>query len=109
MTQKTLEDEAQLFFDPNTLSADGTKSLGPTAFSKSGKYWAYGVSASGSDWSTIYVKDISTGKALEDKVEWVKFSSISWMHDDSGFFYSRCTEDAEISAIDAHPLPLKTP
>jgi len=92
MTQKTLEDEAQLFFDPNTLAADGTKSLGPTAFSKSGKYWAYGVSASGSDWNTIYVKDISTGKALEDKVEWVKFSSISWMHDDSGFFYSRYPE-----------------
>lgn len=90
MTQKTLEDSAEVFFDPNTLAADGTKSLGPTAFSKSGKYWAYGVSASGSDWNTIFVKDIATGKTTqEDKVEWVKFSSIAWMHDDSGFFYSR--------------------
>lgn len=33
MTQTTLDDKADVFFDPNTLAADGTKSLGPTAFS----------------------------------------------------------------------------
>lgn len=35
MTQKTLADEGTVFFDPNTLAADGTKSLGPTGFSVS--------------------------------------------------------------------------
>ncbi len=35
MTQKTLQDEATEFFDPNKLATDGTKSLGPTAFAVS--------------------------------------------------------------------------
>lgn len=92
---KTLDGEAELFFDPNTMASDGTKALGVTAFAKSGKSWAYGVSASGSDWQTIYIKDIASKEDLKDsagnieKCEWVKFSGISWLHDDSGFFYSR--------------------
>uniref|UniRef100_A0A7S1DPL6 Prolyl endopeptidase n=3 Tax=Hemiselmis andersenii TaxID=464988 RepID=A0A7S1DPL6_HEMAN len=98
MTQKTLEDAPEVFFDPNALSSDGTKSLGPSSFSESGKYWAYGITASGSDWNTLYVKDIETGKTLEDKVEWVKFSGISWLHDDSGFFYSRYPEPKTLAA-----------
>ena len=97
MRQKTLEADAELFFDPNTLAADGTKSLGGTAFSDSGRYWAYGVSASGSDWQTIHVKDTSTGVTLEDRVGWVKFSGISWLKDDSGFFYNRYPEPASLS------------
>jgi prolyl oligopeptidase len=101
MRQKTLDSTPELFFDPNTLAADGTKSLGATAFSDSGRYWAYGVSASGSDWQTIHVKDTSTGDTLEDKVAWVKFSGISWLKDDSGFFYNRYPEPASLSAAGA--------
>jgi prolyl oligopeptidase len=48
------------------------------------------LAKAGSDWQTIYVKDATTGKTLEDKIEWVKFSGISWAGD--GFFYSRYPE-----------------
>ena len=33
--------------------------------------------------------EVETGKVLEDKIEWMKFSGVSWAKDGSGFFYSR--------------------
>jgi prolyl oligopeptidase len=82
-----LEKDAVEIIDPNKFSSDGTSSLANFGFSKNGKYFAYGVSEGGSDWRTVYVKDLTTGELLQDKVEWVKFSGISWHKD--GFFYSR--------------------
>ena len=102
-SSSSVDGEPELFFDPNKLASDGTKALGATAFAKSGKMWAYGVSASGSDWQTIYLKDIATKEDMKDsdgnveKCEWVKFSGISWVHDDSGFFYSRYPAPAALA------------
>jgi prolyl oligopeptidase len=99
----TVDGDPELFFDPNKLASDGTKALGATAFAKSGKMWAYGVSASGSDWQTIYLRDIATKEDMKDsdgnveKCEWVKFSGIAWLHDDSGFFYSRYPAPAALA------------
>lgn len=85
--QETLESEPKVFFDPNKLSSDGTVALTAFAFSKDGKYVAVGTSSGGSDWNTYQVMDAATGKMLNDKLEWVKFSGPSWYKD--GFFYSR--------------------
>jgi prolyl oligopeptidase len=73
--------------DPNKFSDDGTASLGGTSFDDSGRYLAYSVSEGGSDWRTAYVKDLQTGEKLSDKVDWIKFSGMSWK--DDGFYYSR--------------------
>jgi len=91
--QNTLEDEAKVLLDPNTLSADGTVSLGEFAISKDGKYIAYALADGGSDWRTIRVKDIVSGVELTDELRWVKFSSISWHK--NGFFYSRYDSPVE--------------
>ncbi|WP_089318105.1 prolyl oligopeptidase family serine peptidase [Pontibacter ummariensis] len=85
--QESLEDEPKVFFDPNKLSEDGTVALTAFNFSEDGKYVAYGTSSGGSDWNTYHLMDATTGKKLDDQVEWVKFSSPSWYKD--GFFYSR--------------------
>ena len=93
------EKEGQIAFDPNTLSEDGTSSLGGLSFDKEGKLMAYQVSEAGSDWRTIYVKDMASGKMLSDKIEWVKFSGMSWAG--NGFYYSRypiSSEDDKLSA-----------
>ena len=92
--QKTLSSEPSVFFDPNKLSSDGTQSLGANSWSEDGDLWAYGVSQSGSDWQTLHVLSCSTGALLDDVIKWVKFSGISWLHDGSGFFYSRYPEPA---------------
>ncbi len=81
-------DEEKVVIDPNKWSKDGTVSLAFFVPSESGRYIAYGISEGGSDWRTIKVLDLQTGKLLADKVEWVKFSTVSWLGDE-GFFYSR--------------------
>lgn len=85
--QKGLTGVIDVLLDPNKLSADGTVALQATAFSKKQKYFAYAVSASGSDWQEIYVLDFVSKKLLADKLEYVKFTGISWAGDD-GFYYS---------------------
>ncbi len=96
--QKGLTGEAEVFIDPNKLSADGTAALGGTVFSKSSKYLAYLVAQSGSDWQEIYVMDVATKKLLNDKIQWVKFSGASWKGDE-GFYYSRYPEPDEKSKL----------
>ena len=76
----------RVFLDPNKLSDDGTVALTGIYFSNNGKYVAYTISRSGSDWQEFYVIDLATGKLLSDHVEWAKFSGASWQGD--GFYYS---------------------
>ncbi|MFA8299727.1 MAG: prolyl oligopeptidase family protein [Hyphomicrobiales bacterium] len=81
-----LEAEPEVFIDPNTMSKDGTWALSNTSVSKDGKYLAYSFSKGGSDWVEIRVKDVETGEDLDDHIQWVKFSGMSFK--DHGFYYS---------------------
>jgi prolyl oligopeptidase len=79
---------ARVLLDPNTLSADGTVALSVWEPSPKGKMLAYAVSASGSDWQEIRLRNVDNGRDTRDTLKWVKFSGISWTKDDKGFFYS---------------------
>ena len=79
-------EKSTLVLDPNKLSDDGTAAVSQYSFSKDGKYLAYSVSESGSDWRSIRVMDLGSGEMLDDHVNWVKFSGISWQG--NGFYYS---------------------
>ncbi|MDE6301158.1 MAG: prolyl oligopeptidase family serine peptidase [Muribaculaceae bacterium] len=78
--------DAEVFLDPNTLSQDGTVALTGVMQSKDGKYTAYTISRSGSDWTEIYVLDTASAKLLPDHIEWAKFTGAQWSGD--GFYYS---------------------
>ena len=80
------EKNARVFLDPNKLSDDGTVALKGISFSHNGKYAAYSISRSGSDWQEFYVMASKTGKLLADHILWAKFSGASWQGD--GFYYS---------------------
>lgn len=78
--------EQRVMLDPNKLSDDGTVALQGISFSHDGKYLAYVISRSGSDWQEIYVKDVATGQTLDDHILWAKFTDAAWCGD--GFYYS---------------------
>jgi prolyl oligopeptidase len=99
-TRRTLDDEARILLDPNTLSKDGTVALSGWAISHDGKHLAYGLSTSGSDWMEWKVRDIETGKDASDFIKWVKFSGASWTKDGKGFFYSRYDEPNEKTKLE---------
>jgi prolyl oligopeptidase len=85
--QEGLDGEPKVLLDPNTFSDDGTASLGRFAMSKDGRYAAYGIRRSGSDWEEIFVMDLDTRETLPESLNWVKVSGTAWKGD--GFFYSR--------------------
>lgn len=76
----------RVFLDPNKLSSDGTVALQGTSFSHDGRFMAYIISRSGSDWQEIYVCDARTGRQLDDHILWAKFTGAVWCGD--GFYYS---------------------
>jgi prolyl oligopeptidase len=84
--------DGRVLLDPNTWSDDGTVALAGTAPSPDGSKVAYLVQDGGSDWRTVEVIDAATGEKRADRVEWVKFSGLSWAKDGSGFYYSRYPE-----------------
>ncbi len=94
-TLASLEAEPRVLLDPNKLSADGTVALSGLAISHDGKYLAYSLSSSGSDWQEWHVREIATGRDLSDVIKWSKFSGAAWTKDGQGFFYSRYDEPNE--------------
>ena len=94
--------EPRIFLDPNTLSTDGTVALKGVYFSHNGKWAAYSISRSGSDWQEFYVIDLQTGQLTQDHIEWAKFTGASWQGD--GFYYSaydRPVEGKEFSNVNS--------
>ena len=89
---KTLSAAPEVLIDPNTLSKEGTIALGSVSFTEDGRYMAYSLAASGSDWIEWHVRDVATSEDLPDLLKWSKFSGASWMKDGSGFYYSRYDE-----------------
>lgn len=95
--QLGLDGAPEVFIDPNKLSDKGTAALGNLSFSKDGKYLAYLVAKAGSDWQEAFVMDVATKQLLSDRLDWIKFSGLSWKG--NGFYYSRYDKPDEQSKL----------
>ena len=90
--QDGLDAEPRVLINPNQWSEDGTVSLAQWVPSPDGSRLAYGIQDGGSDWRSWRVIDVASGELLADELEWLKFTSVSWSADGSGFYYSRYPE-----------------
>jgi prolyl oligopeptidase len=96
--QDGLEGEPRLLIDPNGWAADGATALAEWKPSKDGKRVVYGVQDGGTDWRTLKILDVDSGKTLDDEVKWAKFTGLGWARNGAGFFYSRFPEPEQAAA-----------
>ena len=93
--QESLDAEAELLIDPNTWSEDGTVAMASYFPSPDGKHVAYMIQDGGSDWRQARIINVDSGALLEDELDWLKFTGLSWARDGSGFYYSRYPETSD--------------
>ena len=99
--KKGKDGEEQVLLDPNLLSEDGSIAVRGLSPSRRGRYVAYKLSENNADASTIYVKDLKTGKdSTIDVIEGAKYAYPSWTPDDKGFYYVRLPTDPAIPAAE---------
>ena len=82
--------------DVNQERADGTRALDWWFPSEDGARVAYGTSDDGSEESVLRVRDVETGRDLEDRIPRTRACSLAWMPDGSGFYYTRYPQPGEV-------------
>ncbi|MDF8335250.1 prolyl oligopeptidase family serine peptidase [Novosphingobium cyanobacteriorum] len=88
MVRDGLKGEGRVLLDPNAWQQDGKLALDAWTPSRGGRWLAYTVQQGGSDWRTIRVVDVKTGRVLDDTLRWANDTLIGWVGDE-GFLYSR--------------------
>ncbi|MCC7537734.1 MAG: S9 family peptidase, partial [Deltaproteobacteria bacterium] len=63
--------------------------------SPSGRYVAFGISRNGDERSTLYVYDVTAQQRLPTEIRGAKWCQLSWMPDESGFYYTRYPKEGE--------------
>ncbi|MEH2381504.1 MAG: prolyl oligopeptidase family serine peptidase [Nostoc sp.] len=97
----SVDGAGRVLIDPNSWAKDGAIALAEWSVSDDGKRLAYAVQDGGTDWRTIRVLDVNTGKVQGDEVKWARFTTIAWAKDGSGFFYARFPEPKQGEASQA--------
>lgn len=97
-----IDAEPTCVINPNKLSSDGTVVLSSWTESVASAFVAYELSANGSEMGTVYVKNINTGEVLAERLERCRYSSIAWLPDETGFYYTRHPYQGEVPSNEEH-------
>ncbi|MDO8572496.1 MAG: prolyl oligopeptidase family serine peptidase [bacterium] len=88
--------------DPNGMRDDNTINIAFWSVSRTGKYLAYGLSQGGDEMAIMYIKGVDTGINLSEQIPRCRHSQISWLPDDSGFFYTKNPEPGTVPKNEEH-------
>ena len=86
-----------LLVDPEALGSKDGKSLAIMDFAPSpdGRLVAYSLQVGGSEIGTLHVIEVDSGREVMAPIDRIRYASVSWLDDGSGFFYSRLREGYE--------------
>ena len=92
----------RVLVDVNALNPDGTTAMDWWYPSEGGRYLAYGISQSGNERATLHVRDVATDRDLPDTIPDCRFSSVAWLPDNTGFYYTRFPHPGTVAAGEEH-------
>ncbi|MHA1881457.1 MAG: prolyl oligopeptidase family serine peptidase [Candidatus Thorarchaeota archaeon] len=75
--------------DPMKLSSEGLVAIDWYTPSPDGSLIAYGISRDGTEKSVLHIIRVETAETLTEQIPGTRYSSIAWLHDCSGFYYTR--------------------
>jgi prolyl oligopeptidase len=101
VVQDGLDGKPRALIDPNQVSRAGTVSLDWYFPSPDGALVAYGTSKNGSEQSTLFIRNVRTGKDLEDTITRTRYASVCWLPGDKRFFYSRFPAPGDVPRSEA--------
>lgn len=81
--------EERILVDPIALDPAGTTTLDGWYPSPSGRLVAYQVSEGGTEESVTRVLNVATGEVVDGPIDRTRYTEISWLADDSGYYYTR--------------------
>jgi prolyl oligopeptidase len=83
--------------DPEALGQAAGKPLALVDWKPSpdGRRVAYALQVAGSEIGEVHVIDVDSGRALAKPMDRIRFASVNWLDDGSGFFFARLREGYE--------------
>lgn len=96
--EQSLNGHRHILIDQNKLSDDHSTVIGDSYLSNDGSLLAYRLSKQGCSQMSLQVMNVHTGETLKDVIpselnpvahSWPSQNEIAWLHDNSGFYYSR--------------------
>ena len=94
--------EPIVVLDPNTMSSDGSVSIGGFYPSPSARYVAYTVKQNNADKAVVRIYDMHDGVTIDEKIEGGRYADPEWSADSSEFYYTWFPTDESIP-IDERP------
>ncbi len=94
MYRDGLKGEEHLLIDPAKLAADPATHYALDYYTPSwdGRLVAYGLSAGGSEASTLHLIEVASGKVLDEAITRADDNLIAWRRDNHSFYYLRYAE-----------------
>jgi prolyl oligopeptidase len=94
--RNTRTGETRVLVDPNTVDASGLTALDWWWPSPDGALLAFGTSERGDEWSTLQVLEVESGQLRPDRIPRARYSTVAWLPDGSGFYYTRYPEPGSV-------------
>ena len=86
-------DTARVLIDPMTYGEHAA--LDWYFVSPTGRYVAFGISTNGDERSTLRILETATGTTRPDTIEHTKWTDLTWLHDETAFYYRRYPRPGE--------------